>query len=129
MLALPRSKIQRNPKAMSSGIEKRAVVILCTAPAEGDHATRLARDLVGARLAACVNVISGVRSIYRWEGEVQEDAEVQLVIKTDAHLVDAVTAWLEAHHPYDVPEVLALAVSQGSAAYLAWSAAQTTSAD
>lgn len=97
-----------------------ALVVLCTAPAQGDAATELARGLVEARLAACVNMLSGVRSFYRWKGAVQDDAEVQLIIKTTRSRFAAVEQWLADHHPYDVPEVLALEVERGAPAYLAW---------
>jgi len=96
-----------------------ALVILCTAP-NGEVGAALARGLVDAQLAACVNLIDGVRSFYRWQGKVEDDAEVQLVIKTRASRLDAVKAWIADHHPYDEPEVLALPVGGGSAGYLGW---------
>ena len=96
------------------------LVVLCTAPADPEVSARLARGLVASRLAACVNVIAGLRSFYRWEGEVQDDPESQLLIKTTAARLDALKAHLEEHHPYDVPEILALPVREGSTAYLAW---------
>lgn len=97
-----------------------AIVVLCTAPAAGDAAVELARGLVEARLCACVNVVPGLRSFYRWEGAVQDDAEVQLLIKTRRDRFDALAAWLSEHHPYSVPEILALPVVAGADAYLAW---------
>jgi periplasmic divalent cation tolerance protein len=103
-----------------------AVVILCTAPAAGDTAATLARGLVEARLCACVNIFPGLRSFYRWQGAVQDDAEVQLVIKTRRALVGEVEAWIRKNHPYTVPEVLALEVVGGSQPYLDWMAEQTT---
>ncbi len=104
--------------------ETNARVVLCTAP-NTEVGAQLARGLVEARLAACVNLIPGVRSFYHWEGAIHDDAEVQLVVKTRAALVGEVSAWLEEHHPYDTPEVLALPVSVGSAAYLRWIDAST----
>ena len=94
-------------------------VALVTAPDE-DVARTLARTLVEERLVACVNWGGGLQSVYRWEGEVQEDAEVLLVLKTRADRVEALTQRVQALHPYDVPEVLCLPVSGGSAAYLDW---------
>ena len=94
-------------------------VALVTAPDE-DVARSLARALVAERLVACVNVVSGLRSVYRWEGEVQEDAEVLLVLKTRADRVEALTERVLALHPYDVPELLCLPVMGGSPAYLDW---------
>ncbi len=96
-----------------------ALVCLCTCPSE-DVALSLARGVVEAELAACVNVVPGVRSIYRWEGRVNEDAELLLVLKTTAEAYPALQAHLLAAHPYTCPEVLALPVAAGSEAYLAW---------
>lgn len=101
-----------------------AQVLLCTAPAEGGHAERLARGLVEAELAACVNLVGPVRSIYRWQGAVAEDPELLLVIKTRAACYADVEAYLLREHPYEVPEVIALDVTRGSEAYLAWLGAQ-----
>ncbi|MEM9731590.1 MAG: divalent-cation tolerance protein CutA [Myxococcota bacterium] len=95
------------------------VVVLCTAPDEV-AAERLAAGLVEARLAACVNVVPGLRSFYRWEGKLEHDDELQLIIKTRSARFDEVAAWLAEHHPYDVPEVVALSVMQASQAYGAW---------
>ena len=95
-----------------------ALLVLCTAPDE-EVAARLARGLVDARLAACVNVIPGLRSFYRWKGAVAEDAELQLLIKTRRARLPALREWIAAHHPYEVPELLALAIEGGGAAYLA----------
>jgi periplasmic divalent cation tolerance protein len=96
-----------------------AHVVLCTAP-NADEARRLARAVVEARLAACVNLLPAVRSIYRWEGEVHEDEEVLLVVKTAADRVEALVAFLVEHHPYEVPEAIALPITAGSEPYLAW---------
>ena len=94
-------------------------VLLSTAP-DSATADRLARTLVDERLAACVNVVPGVRSTYRWQGAVEAADELLLVIKTTAAAADAAAARLEALHPYDVPEVLVLTPGAGSTAYLAW---------
>jgi len=100
------------------------VVVLVTAP-DATSGGELARALVAERLAACANLVPGVRSIYRWEGEVQDDAEVLLVIKTAAGRLGAVVERVTALHPYDVPEVLALPAGGGSAAYLEWVVAES----
>ena len=107
-------------------MEDPAILILCTAPGAGDTAAELARGLVEARLAACVNVVPGIRSFYRWQGSLQDDAEMQLLIKTRRSRFAAIEAWLAENHPYDVPEVLALRIEQGSPAYLQWLADQTS---
>lgn len=95
------------------------VVVYVTAP-DLDVATRLGRALVEEELAACCNLVPGVRSIYRWQGAVQEDGEVLLVIKTRAARLEALTARVVALHPYDLPEVIALPVTAGHLPYLAW---------
>ena len=94
-------------------------VVLVTAP-DADAAGRLARAVVEERLAACVNVIGPVRSIYRWQGELQDDSEVLMMIKTTRERRAALAARVCELHPYDVPEVLALPASGGSEAYLQW---------
>lgn len=103
---------------MASDVPGEVRVVLVTAP-EGEAAP-LGRALVAERLAACVNVVPGVRSIYRWKGEVQDDGEVLLVIKTVAARLDALVERVNALHSYDLPEVLALPAVGGSAPYLAW---------
>ncbi len=101
-----------------------ALVVLVTTPTP-ERAAELARALVEERLAACGNIVPGLRSIYRWEGKVQDDAEALLVLKTTRARFEALRDRVLALHPYQVPEVLALPVEAGSAAYLAWVAAQT----
>ena len=96
-----------------------ALVVLCTCP-DAEAAGRLAGGLVEHRLAACVNVLPGIRSIYRWQGAVTEDAEELMVIKTTQDRYRALEEWLNDQHPYDVPEIVALAVDDISADYLAW---------
>lgn len=101
-----------------------ALVVLVTTP-NAEAAAELARALVEERLAACGNVVPGLRSIYRWEGKVQDDAEALLVLKTTRARFEALRDRVLALHPYQVPEVIALAVEAGSAPYLAWIAAET----
>ncbi|KAM6993416.1 divalent-cation tolerance protein CutA-like [Passerculus sandwichensis] len=83
-------------------------------------ATELARSLVQRRLAACVNVIPGVTSVYTWQGKLEEDSEVLLMIKTRSSRVPALSDFVRSHHPYEVPEVVALPVAQGNPPYLRW---------
>jgi periplasmic divalent cation tolerance protein len=101
-----------------------ALLVLVTAP-DPDKAAEIARALVEERLAACGNVLSGLRSIYRWEGKVQDEPEALLLLKTTRARFEALRARVLALHPYQVPEVIALPVEAGSAAYLAWIAAET----
>lgn len=94
-----------------------AEIILSTTPTM-EIAERLAEGLVRERLAACVNIIPQIRSIYFWEGEVRRDEELLLLIKSRSERRDALFAYLAEHHPYDVPEVIALPITSGSASYL-----------
>ena len=96
-----------------------ALVVLVTAPT-AEQAAALARALVEERLAACGNVLPGLRSIYRWEGAVQDEAEALLLLKTTRGRLEALRARVVALHPYEVPEVIALPVEGGHAPYLAW---------
>ena len=95
------------------------VIVLTTFPA-GQDPTPLATALVDEHLAACVNVLPAMQSIYRWEGKVERATEHQLVIKTRRERVEALKTRLAALHPYDVPEVLVLPVIDGAGSYLAW---------
>src|SRR6266545_3655273 len=99
------------------------VVFVTTHTAE--RAAELARALVQERLAACGNVVPGVRSIYRWEGKVHDEGEALLVLKTTRARFEALRERVLALHPYEVPEVIALPIEAGSAPYLAWIAAET----
>lgn len=103
-----------------------ALLVLCTTP-DRDVAERLARALVDARAAACVNVVPGLRSFYRWQGEVEVGDELQLLIKTRAGRLDEVERIVRALHPYSVPELVALPIVAGADDYLAWIHEQTSS--
>lgn len=94
-------------------------VVLVTAPS-AEVGLEMGRTLVREQRAACVNLVPGIRSVYRWEGALQEDEEVLLVIKTTADGLDALTRRVVEIHPYDVPEVLALPAQGGNPAYLRW---------
>lgn len=93
-------------------------MVLCTAPAS--HAEQLARTVVEERLCACVNVLPGVRSFFRWQGKVDTADEQMLVAKTTAEAAELLQDRLAVLHPYDVPEVIVLSVSAGLPAYLSW---------
>ena len=104
---------------MSAPQPPTVVLVLTTIGADADAAA-LARTLVDERLAACVNVLPAMTSVYRWKGQVESDREQQIVIKTDAGRLAALEARLRALHPYELPEFLVLPAGGGSAAYLAW---------
>jgi periplasmic divalent cation tolerance protein len=95
------------------------VVVFCTVP-EAEKGAELGRTVVGERLAACVSIVPGLRSIYTWKGQVCDDPEALLVIKTRRERVDALVARIAALHPYEVPEIIALPIEAGHAPYLAW---------
>lgn len=98
--------------------EQPAAIVLTTLGADAD-AEALARTLVEERLAACVNVLPPMTSVYRWKEQVEHEREQQLVIKTTGDRLPALRAWLLAHHPYETPELLVLQAA-GSDAYLRW---------
>ena len=102
-----------------SSAEPGVEVLMATAPDAGS-AERIARGLVEERLAACVNLVPGLRSIYRWQGAIEEAAEVLLLIKTRGDRVADLERRLRELHPYDVPELLRLPAGGGSEPYLRW---------
>lgn len=95
------------------------VLALTTLPKDFD-AVHLAQELVGTGLAACVNILPAVRSVYTWKGVPQTDEEQQLFIKTTAEHVDALWNFLNDRHPYDVPEFVVVPIVDGSETYLKW---------
>ena len=110
------------PRGSETGVPGDAatvVAVVTTAP-DREVAERLGSTLVEERLAACVNVVPGMTSIYRWDERIQRDAELLLIIKTTAVVAPTTCARLVELHPYDVPEALTIPVPSGSAAYLEW---------
>jgi periplasmic divalent cation tolerance protein len=99
--------------------------IIITKCPDRDSAGRIARLLVEQRLAACVNILNACTSIYRWQGAVETADEVPLLIKTRAGLFEAVERLIRQHHPYELPEILAVGVDAGSADYVEWVAGET----
>jgi periplasmic divalent cation tolerance protein len=95
------------------------IVVLSACDSE-EQATRLARHLVELRLAACVNIVAGARSVYRWKGAMEEAAEWILVIKSRRDLFSSLRSEIAKIHSYEVPELLALPVVEGAESYLAW---------
>ncbi len=110
--------------ATKSGGEVRLVVTTCPDEELGEA---IVRSLVEERLAACGNIVTGVRSIFWWQGKVDNDSECLVLLKTHTSRLDQLACRLEELHPYDVPELLALEVDRGAIAYLDWVVEETAS--
>lgn len=95
------------------------MVVFITARDEAEAAA-LARALVGARLAACVNIVKNIRSIYSWQGNLQDDREVLMIVKTQKKLFESLYAKVKELHSYEVPEVIGIPIAVGSEDYLRW---------
>jgi len=95
------------------------IIVYVTAPSE-DEGARIAKILVEERLAACVNIIKEIRSIYRWEGKIEDDREVLLIIKTRRGLFSNLSKRVNELHSYSVPEIIALPIVEGSKDYIRW---------
>ena len=96
-----------------------AMVVLVTCGSE-EEATKIANSLVEERLAACVNMISPVRSIYRWEGKIWDEKEWMLIIKTKRHRFEELEKKVKSLHSYSVPEIIALPIVEAASSYLNW---------
>ena len=94
-------------------------IVLCTVPDE-TVAQRIASALVGERLAACINIVPGITSVYRWKGAIETDSELLLIIKTTAAVYPQLQNRIRALHPYELPEIIAVSIDQGQPDYLAW---------
>lgn len=99
--------------------EESFIVIYCTCPDSGT-AEILARKLLEEKLIACANLLQGLESQYWWEGKILKDKEFLLILKTRKPLFKAVEALIQKNHPYQVPEIIALPILEGSASYLSW---------
>lgn len=95
------------------------ILVFITASSE-EEAAKIAHSLVEKRFAACVNIIRNIRSIYRWKGKVEDDAEVLMLAKTKQSLFDTLMNEVKALHSYAVPEIIAIPVAEGSEDYLDW---------
>lgn len=95
-------------------------IVVLTTVADGDEATRIAKHVVERKLAACVNILPGVRSVYSWKGEICDDGEVLLITKTTDARFEALADAIRETHSYDVPEIVALPTHRVDAAYAAW---------
>lgn len=96
-----------------------AVVVLCTAPDEST-AQELAAHVLNEKIASCATLLPGATSLYYWQGKLEQEYEVQMIVKSDKANVNALLAALKARHPYETPELLVLPVLQGDSEYLSW---------
>jgi periplasmic divalent cation tolerance protein len=110
---------------MSRASETDEVVVFITAPTD-EEAALIAKSVVESKLAACVNIIRSIRSIYSWQGKVEDDNEVLMIVKTRQELFESLSARVKELHSYDVPEVIALPIVKGSEDYLTWLRDSTT---
>lgn len=94
-------------------------LILCTCPDE-DTARTLANHLVAEKLAACINILPGIHSVYSWQQEIRVDSEVLLIIKTTLEKYNTLQDAILAYHPYEIPEIIALPITKGHTNYLQW---------
>jgi periplasmic divalent cation tolerance protein len=97
-----------------------AHLLVITTLGDEEDAARVAKALVERRLAACVNIVGPIRSIYRWQGKIEDDSERLLLIKTRADRFTDLERAIGEIHPYDVPELIAVPIERGAAAYLGW---------
>ena len=112
------------PRHESEGL----AVVLVTVPNQ-ETAMKIAHGLVSGRLAACVNVLPSVTSVYEWKGEVTQDSELLCIAKTRPSLLADLARWVQEHHPYEVPEVVALDAAFVHKPYLAWALEATKEQD
>lgn len=108
-------------------MSEQARMVYVTAPSH-DVAVVLAQKVVGERLAACANILGPITSVYWWDGKLNQDGEVAMVLKTTAGHVAALTARLRQLHPYECPCIVAIPIEGGNPDFLAWIAAETASA-
>jgi periplasmic divalent cation tolerance protein len=112
-------KTPRGRKRTGGGSSDEKIVVFVTVP-DVEDAERIGRSLVEGRLAACVNIVPQIRSLFRWEGKVADESETLLIVKTRRALFDSLRAHVKQMHPYDIPEVIALPVVAGHQPYLRW---------
>jgi periplasmic divalent cation tolerance protein len=97
-----------------------AAIVVVTTVGDEEQGNLIARELIARRHAACVNMVSGVKSFYRWQGKICHDGEYLLIVKTMADEYEAVAATIHELHSYDLPEILAFDISQGEQRFLEW---------
>lgn len=113
---------------MNQKTASKHLLVLCTCP-DPETARRLGRMLVDGRLAACVNVVDGLSSVYRWKGAVQEDSEALMLIKTSDERYRDLEAAIVEHHPNELPEIIAVQIERGLEDYLDWIAGSGNASD
>jgi len=116
------------PLSVDGHASEAALLVLTTLP-ERSAAEALARELLGARLAACVHIGATVQSLYHWRGEIETASETPVTIKTRAGLYYALERAICARHPYELPEIVAVSVTHGLPAYLDWISDETAQSD
>jgi periplasmic divalent cation tolerance protein len=102
-----------------------AIVVYITAPNE-EEAAKIAKAVVEERLAACVNIVKGIRSIYSWQGKIEDDPEVLMIAKTQRNLFETLKKRVKELHSYTIPEIIAMPIIEGSEDYLNWLKESTT---
>ena len=103
-----------------------AALLVFTQLPDTQHARALADVLIATRLAACVNILGACQSVYRWQGQVESAAEVPVLIKTTTERYPALEAMIRQHHPYELPEIIAVPLAGGLPAYLDWVTTEST---
>ena len=111
--------MDQHPQGREGTHSVNAMVALCTCPSR-QEAERLGRLIIEKRVAACVNIIPGVQSVFRWQGQIEQDEECLLLIKTIKERFDTLSALIVDEHPYELPEILGVSIEQGLSAYLRW---------
>lgn len=106
-------------------MERNYIVVYVTTP-NTDIANKIAKNLVETRLAACVNIIQKIQSIYRWGGKIEKDEETLLIIKSRPELFNELSKAVKESHPYEVPEIIALPIIEGNKEYLDWIYGETS---
>lgn len=101
------------------------IVVLITCPSP-EEAESLSKKILSERLAACVNIINSVHSLFHWQGKIEADQESLMIVKTRSLLLDQLKTFVQENHPYDVPEVIALPIVGGSDDYMEWMKSETT---
>lgn len=95
-------------------------LVLCTFPDDDDAAIQLANKIVAGRLGACVNILPGITSVYPWKDQIETDRERLLLIKTTTEQYAQLETFIKSHHPYELPEIIAVPIKHGSTEYLNW---------